>query len=176
MKKAILTLSLILVYVIGTTAVAQDKKVGIRAGYQSSFLSDDGNKVGGSKSGFYAGAYRDTKVFPFLRFSTGIEYSQLGTSNLDNGDYALNYVGIPLGIKAQVGPVFASAGSGFNIKVAESGNPYSNSAKWYDIPAYVGAGINILFVTVEAKQIWGLTNINNGLNNNSFQLGLSMRF
>ncbi len=49
-------------------------------------------------------------------------------------------------------------------------------AKWFDIPTYVGAGVNILFVSIEAKQIWGMTNVNNGLNNNSFQVGLSMRF
>lgn len=176
MKKAIMILGLLLAGILTYNCLAQEKKFGIRGGYQTSFLSDDGEKTGGTKSGFYVGAYKDTKVFPFLFFNTGLEYSQYGASKLEKGDYSLNYVGIPLAIKAKVGPLYALAGSGFNVKFVESGNPYNDKAKWFDIPAYVGAGISILFLAIEAKQTWGLTDINNGLNNNSFQVGLSMRF
>ena len=176
MKKVIVIFSLLVLGNLTFKSLAQDKKFGIRGGYQTSYLTQDGDKTGSSKSGFYLGAYKDTKVFPFLHVNTGLEYSQMGASNLDNGDYTLNYIGVPLALKAKVGPLYALAGSGFNVKVAEKGNPYDSSAKWFDIPAYVGAGFNILFVAVEAKHTWGLTDINNGLSNNGFQVGLSMRF
>lgn len=176
MKKTIMILSLFVAGSLTFKSLAQDKKFGIRGGYQSSYLTQDGDKVGSSKSGFYVGAYKDTKVFPFLHVNTGLEYSQLGASKLDNDDYTLNYIGVPLALKVKVGPLYAIGGTGFNVKVSEKGSPYSDSAKWFDIPAYVGAGFNILFLAVEARQTWGLTDINHGLNNNSFQVGLSMRF
>ncbi|MBS2213557.1 outer membrane beta-barrel protein [Carboxylicivirga mesophila] len=176
MKKAMMILSLLMAGNLAFVVMAQDKKFGIRGGYQTSYLTQDGDKVGSSKSGFYLGAYKDTKVLPFLHVNTGLEYSQFGASKLDNGDYTLNYIGVPLALKVKVGPLYALGGSGFNVKVAEKGNPFDSSAKWFDIPAYVGAGFNILFVAVEAKHTWGLTDINNGLNNNGFQVGLSMRF
>ncbi len=161
MKKAIMILGLFIAGNLAFKGLAQEKNFGIRGGYQTSYLTQDGDKIGSSKSGFYVGAYKDTKVFPFLHFNTGVEYSQLGASNLDNGDYKLNYVGVPLALKVKVGPLYAIGGSGFNVKVSENGTPFDDKAKWFDIPAYVGAGFNILFVAVEARQTWVLTDINN---------------
>lgn len=176
MKKIVFLACLIAISATSFNVLAQDKKFGIRAGYQTSFLSSDGEKVNSSKSGFYAGVYRDTKIFSFLNFNSGLEYSQLGGSKFDSNDYTLNYVGIPLGLKVKIGPLYAQGGTGFNVKVAESGAPATYDTKWFDIPAYVGAGFNILFMSIEARRTWGLTDIANGLNNNGFQLGLNMRF
>lgn len=154
---------------------AQDKHYGIRMGYQSSTMMLDTEKQGGSLNGYYISAYRDAKVLPFLHFNTGIEYMRMG-SEVSKQDYKLDYLGVPLALKLKVGPLYALGGGMINFKISEKGNPYNSSAKWYDTNAFVGGGLNILIFSVEAKYMWGLTKVNNGLKNNGLQIGCGIRF
>lgn len=158
------------------SANAEDKNIGLRMGYQNSVMSIDGNKIGSSGNSFYVNAYKDTKLLPFLFFHSGLQYSQ-SEASIENHDYKINYLGAPVAVKAKFGPVYALGGAAFNVKLNENNRPEDfSSAKWFDTNAFVGGGFKVLFMTIDARYHWGLTDINNGIKNNSFQVGLGLRF
>nr|WP_319397872.1 outer membrane beta-barrel protein [uncultured Carboxylicivirga sp.] len=154
---------------------AQDESMGVRIGYQNSIMKVDGNKIGSSGKSFYVNAYKDTKLMPFLYFQSGLQYTQ-ATSEIESYDYKINYLGVPVAMKIKVGPVYGLGGAAFNVKLNEKNNPFDNSSSWYDANAFVGAGVKILFMTIDGRYMWGLKNVNNGIHNNSFQVGLGLRF
>ncbi|MBS2098569.1 outer membrane beta-barrel protein [Carboxylicivirga linearis] len=173
MIKRILTLAVVLTLFISTQA--QDKSMGLRIGYQSSYMMVDNSKVGSSGNSFYVNAYRDNKLLPFLFFHSGLQYSQ-SESTIESHDYKINYLGAPLAMKVKVGPIYALGGASFNVKLNEKNNPFESSSSWYDTNAFVGAGFKLLFMTIDTRYMWGLTDVNQGIHNNSFQVGLGLRF
>ncbi|WP_430811028.1 MULTISPECIES: outer membrane beta-barrel protein [unclassified Carboxylicivirga] len=154
---------------------AQDKHTGVRVGYQSSVMMKDSHKYGSHGDGFYAAFYRDTKVLPFFFFNAGMEYSRV-TTEIEKQDYKLDYLGIPLALKLKLGPIFAQGGAAINFKLNEIGNPFDDKAEWFDTNAFVGAGLSFFMLNVEAKYLWGLTEVHNGIKNNGLQLGIGLRF
>ena len=52
----------------------------------------------------------------------------------------------------------------------------TDKTKWFDIAAFAGAGIKILFITVEGRYHWGLLEAREGLYNRYFQLGAAISF
>ncbi|WP_068473452.1 outer membrane beta-barrel protein [Saccharicrinis aurantiacus] len=168
-------LGVLALFVVVLNAQASDNNIGLRMGYQNSVMSVDGNKLGSSGNSFYVNAYKDTKLLPFLFFHSGLQYSQ-SEASIENQDYKINYLGAPLAIKAKVGPLYALGGAAFNVKLNEKNNPFDSSSSWYDTNAFVGGGFKVLFMTIDARYHWGLTEINNGIKNNSFQIGLGLRF
>ncbi|WP_068475292.1 outer membrane beta-barrel protein [Saccharicrinis aurantiacus] len=175
--KKLLVVAFITILLFGSiiNLMAQDKHFGVRAGYQNSSLMLNSHKQGQSLNGYYAGAFRDTKMLPFMFFHSGIEYMQMG-GKIENNDYVLNYIGVPLGLKFKVGPLYAVGGAMVNFKISEKGSPYDNKANWYDSNVYAGAGLEILIFCLEAKYMWGLTDVNNGLRNDAVQIGCGIRF
>ncbi|WP_163709663.1 outer membrane beta-barrel protein [Mangrovibacterium lignilyticum] len=157
------------------TLHAQDTKLGVRVGYQNTRMSVDGDKVGDTGNSFYLNVYKDSKIIPFLFFHSGIQYSQ-AKAGFDNGDYRINYLGAPIGLKAKVGPLYGLAGATFNVKLSDDNSPTGESAKWYDTNTFVGLGFSFLMLNVEGRYAWGLTDINQGIHNNAFQIGLGLRF
>lgn len=164
-----------LVFLLFVSSAFAQKHYGIRLGYQSSVMMKDSKKYGGHLDAYYASFYRDTKVFPFLFMNTGLDYMRMG-AEIDNMDYTIDYLGVPLGLKCKIGPLYALGGAAINFKISEKDNPFEDKAKWYDAKTFAGGGINILFFTLEAKYIWGLTHIHDGITNDGFQLGCGMRF
>lgn len=169
-------LIIMLALVFGTSAYAQEKEFGIRFGYLNSSMNDvNGNNYGRSQDGFFVGAYNDTKMLPFLYLQTGLEYTQMGT---EKGvfDYKVHYLGVPAALKVKIGPLFAFGGAAFNVRLTDNDNPFGDNNKWYDTNAFAGVGFELLVFTVDAKYIWGLTDVNEGLNNDGFQIGVGLRF
>ena len=170
---------------------AQDKKEGhkvggIRAGWQAAALFEDGSKPDTSNAlnSFYVGFYRDTKIIPLLHFGAGLEYFQTGMDYSTNTSRVLHTISVPLDLKLKLGPVFALTGFAANFKVSEkivykgdSTNPIeSDKSDWFDVPFFLGAGIKIWFVSVEARYHWGLLEVRNGKHNQYFQLGAAISF
>ncbi|WP_066630932.1 outer membrane beta-barrel protein [Labilibacter marinus] len=176
MKKLIF-IAIITVMLFATiiNAASQEKKYGFRAGYQRSVMMMNSEQQGESNGSYYLGAFRDAKMFPFMYFQSGLEFIQMG-AKIDNSKYTLSYIGVPLGLKCKVGPIYGFGGAMVNFKVSEKASPYDQKAKWYDTNAYLGAGINVIMFSLEAKYMWGLTEVSNGLHNNGFQLGCGIRF
>lgn len=174
MKKTLLLLSIVFLSATFISAKAEGNKFGIRAGYQSTYLFLEGSKLGDGASGYYAGIFKDREIAPLFRLSAGLELSQFG-GEVVKEDVKLTYIGVPVLIKAKLGPVSALAGSGVNFKVSDSN---IDDARTVDIPISVGAGFNILFINIEARYVWGMNDIikDSGLRNQAFQIGLSARF
>lgn len=162
-----------------TSNAQKDKSYGVRAGYTSSHLSVDGDKIGSTDNNYFVSLYKDTKVFPFLHFQSALEYSRMGGTYQNHSHHA-DYLGVPLSLKVKFGPLYAFGGGAFNVKLSENdffpNTDYSSSSKWYDTNAFVGAGLEIIIFTLDVKYVKGLTNINNGLKNDGYQIGLGLRF
>jgi len=159
---------------------------GIRAGWHTATLVEDGSKADtiNNLNGFYVGFFRDTKIVPLLNFGSGLEYFQNGTAYTNNSERVLHTISIPLDLKVKLGPVFALGGIAANFKVSEkikidgeSISPMSDDkSAWFDTPVFLGAGVKIAFLTVEARYHWGLLEVRNGKKSQYFQLGAAFSF
>jgi len=160
-----------------------DRVGGIRVGYHVSQFSDGGDLLGDPMESFYLGLFRDTKVLPLLHFGTGLEYYKNGLKMVDY-ERDLHYLSIPLYLKLKLGPVFLLTGFSPSFKVAEriiedgvSEKPSDeNKAEWFDIPFFVGGGVKISIVTLEARYHWGLREVTDGYMAQSFQIGAGISF
>lgn len=179
---SLILLPLITVFAISVQA---QNKIGIRAGYQSSALYKDGSQLSGTDSynSFYAGLFKDSKIIPALHFGLGFEYMQSGAVVKSTGDkQVLNYLSIPLYLKAKLGPVFVLGGIAADIKVGENytGNtansPFNQDFKSVDFPLFLGGGFKLLMFTIEARYHWGLSEINDGVSQQYLQLGAGISF
>ena len=159
---------------------------GVRAGWHYAFLEEEGAKpdTASALNSFYVGFFRDTRIVPVLHFGSGLEYFQNGMEFPNNSSRVLHTVSIPLDLKVKLGPVFALGGIAANFKVSEKlkiDGEYvtlldSNKTNWFDLPVFVGAGLKILFITIEARYHWGLLEARDGLYNRYFQLGAGISF
>ena len=188
-KKALVVITALLFGLCLTQA--QDKnegnKVGgIRAGWHSAGIFEDGSKAdtANSLNSFYVGFFRDTKIIPLLHFGSGIEYFQNGMEYSSNTKRVLHTLSVPLDLKLKLGPIFALTGFAANFKVAErvvykgeSAKPIdSDLSNWFDIPFFLGAGVKIWKVSVEARYHWGLLEVRNGKHSQYLQIGGAISF
>ena len=194
--KTLFTLFIAIMLSIPSSLLAQDTKLGgIRAGWQNSGLFDNGNldENVDPLNAFYVGLFRENKIIPLLAFGTGLEYHQVGVKDktLDDTDIKLHYLAIPLDLRVKLGPVFAAAGFSANFRVADKvrllGEDITDSelvpkSEFFDIPFYLGAGVDILIFRVEARYHWGMLDVfkattdNNAQKSQYFQLGFGVSF
>ena len=187
MKKIIIIMSfMVTIGVYGSFAEqGGDKSIGgIRAGFNSASMVEQGTKpdTAFSLNSFYVGFYDEKKVAPLLFLGTGIEYFQNGIKYTGESKRVLHTISIPVDLKVKLGPVFALGGLAANFKVAEKffpgdnkGTLYENEkSNWFDVPVFLGAGIKILFISLEARYHWGLIEASNGNYNRYFQIGAAI--
>ena len=185
------SLIIILVLLFGTIVThAQDKEkeklFGIRGGWHSASMVEDGSKPDtvNSLNTFYVGFFRDNRISRIFYFGTGLEYFQNGMKYSNSSKRVLHTISIPLDLKVKIGPVFVLGGIAANFKVSEKIVVNDNSSKpsdgnksnWFDAPAFLGAGVKIFFFSIEGRYHWGLINANDGLHNRYFQLGVAVSF
>ncbi len=190
MKHLKFLLSVAFITLMTTVTFAQDKHHnrvgGIRAGYNGAGMFMDGDMFPLSEAhpAFYFGFFRDNRIIPMLHFGTGLEYVQNGLRFTEDNKRVLHYVSLPLNLKFKLGPVFALGGIAPSFKVAErefvngsSSKPGSDDkSNWFDAPLFLGAGVKILFITVEARYHWGITDVYQGFNNRYLQIGAGLSF
>jgi len=124
------------------------------------------------------------KLIPMLYAGGGLEYFQNGfQSTLIDLKRKLHYISVPLYLKVKFGPVYATAGTALNFKLAEknilagaSVDPLSEKSDVFDLPLQAGIGVKILMFSIEARYNWGMLDVNNGVKNQYFQLGLAVFF
>ena len=176
-----------ILYAPYTANAGKDDKVGgIRVGWNTSAMFDDGSKISGTENlqAFYVGVFRDNKIVPLLSLGSGLEYVQNGLQIDSDNKLVLHYISAPVHLKAKIGPVFGLAGIAPSIKVSEKifengekRNPTSDEkSEWFDVPFQAGVGVKILFITIEARYHWGLMEVNSGYRNQYFQLGAAISF
>ena len=157
---------------------------GIRLGYQSSNFENNYATTVDNEQAFYVGYLRKVKLFPFLRLETGMEYMIAGAKLTQDSILKLNYIVLPAQLAFKVGPLFALGGVNANLKIFEKltldGEKVDISVEAkstvLDVTVDAGAGINFLFLSLEARYYWGLTDIQDGWHNRYFQLGLRVNF
>lgn len=196
MKTKIILLISFLLFITSSLVSAQSgNKIGIRAGYQSSGLYDNGELGDGvsNYNSFYVGAFKELKLIPMLFLGAGLEYAPVGIVDASSDSkYILHYLSIPIDIKVNIGPVFALGGLAANFKVAENLTlldekiPTSDyeklglqKANVFDLPVFIGLGINIMMFNIEARYYYGLTDVlgEDGNTNTSYlQVGAGIRF
>ncbi|WP_167610680.1 outer membrane beta-barrel protein [Maribellus sediminis] len=191
MKKKVL-FTLILAVVLYSATPAQNKESeknmvsGMRAGWHSATLVKDGAEPYSADplNSFYVGFFNENKVAPLFNFGKGLEYFQNGLSYTGGGERILHTISVPLYLKLKVGPVYGLGGIAGNFKVSEkfSAGDYeaspkdSDKSKWFDAPVFLGAGVKIAFVSVEARYHWGLIEVRNGLKSQYLQVGAAVSF
>lgn len=179
MNRVIFSLTLVIAFALSADLKAQ-KLVGFRAGWHNAVLSGS-SLEDYPNNNFYIGAYRNNKFGGIFAFHTGLEYFQNGAKKDDNNYRKLHYISVPLGLRVKLGPVFALAGPALNFKVGESSRYLGQSidaddkAAFFDLPAFIGAGVKFLMFTVEARYAVGLLEVNDGVRNQYFQLGLGLQ-
>lgn len=159
---------------------------GIRAGYHIASMVENGSKPDSAsrKESFYFGLYREQNISKYFYYGAGLEYFQNGLKYTGDSKRILHTISIPINAKFKIGPAFALGGAAANFKVAErikigdnSHEPSEeNKSNWFDVPVFLGAGVTVLFITVEARYHWGLIEVRDGLHNRYFQLGAAISF
>ena len=162
-------------------------KIGIRAGYQMASFQVDGSMPEGTNNlnSFYVGIFKENKLIPLLSLGYGLDFMQNGAEYADNNKYVINYLSIPLYVKAKVGPVFGLTGLGANFKLSDKITNASNTstpsdylAKDFDLPLFIGGGFNFLMFSIEARYNWGMIPVNDVTNvkNHYLQVGACIHF
>jgi hypothetical protein len=174
------------VLIIPFSSIGGDKKyVGIRGGYQNaSMYSQDSSMWNNALNSFYIGCYKEARLLPFLRLGAGVEYFVNGNQKNHDNKLLIHYLSVPLDLKIKVGPVYAMGGLSANFKVAEKVyvqgvkmNPQEDAKTGrFDAAVFLGAGVDIFLIGIEARYHFGLVNVNNGYHNNYLQIGLTLHF
>jgi len=159
---------------------------GIRAGFHSAVMVEHGARPDTAQrlSNFYLGFFHDSQISSLFYIGNGLEYFQNGLEYTGDSKRVLHTLSIPCDVKCKVGPVFALAGAAVNIKLAERihqgdeslAPSESDKSNWLDIPVFLGAGIRVLFLTVEARYYWGLIESRDNLYNRYLQVGIGLSF
>ena len=177
MKKSILIL-LLTFGLFSFQGMAQDN--GIRAGWNTAGTFADGNHIQGNLQNFYVGFFRNNEFGGILALHTGLEYLQNGWQKDDEKRVA-HMVSVPIGLRVKLGPIFALGGAGLNFTVAQNNEgvlsnitPKNNV---FDLPLFLGLGLKIAIVSIEARYNWGMIQTNDlGYQNQYFQLGAGIHF
>lgn len=158
---------------------------GIRSGFQGAYTNNNGNQIGNSLDHFYLGAYKNRKLGAgkLLMLNTGLEYMQNGHKTNDSNFRRINYLSVPVGLRAKFGPVFAQGGVNGNIKLSEKYEVNGadalndgNKTKTFDLPIHVGVGLKVLVFEIEVRYHQGFMDVNNGNKNSYLQIGAAIEF
>ncbi len=183
MKKIRLFTLVALLITISVSTYA-DGKHGIRAGFQTSNLYNNGSAKNGINQSFYVGVFKEKKILPLLSLGTGLEYSQIGTNIDSDNKEIFHYLNVPINAKVKLGPLYAVAGASLNFLVSQkliingsSSDPLIN-ANWFDIPVFAGAGFQFLMIRIEARYFFGTMSLYDSpltqYKTQAFQLGLAL--
>ncbi len=161
---------------------------GIRAGWQKSYLSVDGEKLTDKSDGFYVGFFKNNKIAPMLRWQSGFEYYQVRGAN-DYAELKVHYLSIPLSLRLKLGPVYALGGVNGAVRIADSFDSKASDiisevtgidtdpdlSRW-DAGAHLGVGFKFLMLGVEARYNWGFVDVTDGMNTEYLQIGACLFF
>jgi len=150
------------------------------AGWHYGDILKDGKSLYGDyRSSFFVGFFSNKQLGPtkLLQINSALLYYQNGSWKDDNNYMKLYYLNIPVGLKVQVGPIYAIGGVNGGIKLG--GESYTLGVKsdvkdvnTWDAGLHVAIGAKIFMFGVEAKYNWGLVDLNDGYKTEYLQLGI----
>lgn len=157
---------------------AQDIKFGAKIG--TNFAKLDGGDIDGSNlTGFHVGALVELNLLENFSIQPELLYSTQGT-NLENEEYNLDYVSVPVLAKFYVitDKLSIEAGPQFSFLTSKS-VPDQFRTETFDFAAVGGLGYNITsFIFVQARYVVGLTDTSKdaAVTNKVIQLSAGLRF
>ena len=182
-------ISLILfAFALGVAAIAQNAKIGLKAGLNVATLTDQNDEMG-TRLGFHGGLLAHIHLTRNLAIQPEVVYSSQGAKyTVADGEHSLglNYINLPLqlqymfdnGFRLQTGP---QVGFLVNVNDKRDGNETgfftSDDFKSVDFSWSAGLGyLSYSGIGVDARYNFGLNNIIDGgpgnRRNNVFQIGL----
>jgi hypothetical protein len=186
MKKTLTLLVIVSLILVAFTSQAGGK-FGIRAGYQMASFHVDGSMLENTSNlnSFYLGVFKEKDLIPLLDLGYGLDFMQNGTQYASANKYVINYLSVPLYLKAKIGPIYGLTGLAANFKLSDKvTNEYNTTtpseylAKNFDLPLFIGGGFNILIFSIEARYNWGMIPINDvsDATNHYLQVGATIHF
>jgi len=180
----VICLSVLMVQGMQITAQDDDKKKGIRIGIASTEITNsEGNLVEDNHLSFYAGLFNEIELSRFFRFSTGLEYVQLGSSMDDDNEVKISFLSLPVSAKLRIAGFFARAGLGANLRIGKSevlnGEEADPSILNYDrlmFNSLLGLGTKLGFVEFEFRYHKGLSDVVDGFTSDYYQFGVNVLF
>lgn len=185
--KRTLTFLVIVLFILNVYSTQAGDKIGIRAGYQMASFRADGSMLENTDNlnSFYLGVFKENQIIPLLKLGYGLDFMQNGTQYATANKYVINYLSVPLYLKAKIGPVYGLTGLAANFKLSDKvTNEYNTTtpseylAKNFDLPLFIGGGFNILIFSIEARYNWGMIPINDvsEAKNHYLQIGATVHF
>lgn len=183
MKKLFLAM---VVICMGTTVIAQEIDLGIKAGANFANITDASSLS--NKTGFQAGIFAGIKFTDKVGIQADMLYSQQG-AEFKGGEFDLTYINVPIvlkyyvfqGLNLQAGPQF-----GFMVDDKISFDVFGDltrkaKAEEFDLSGVVGAGYDFPFgVRLDARYNFGFTDVSKdeGANgkNSVFSIALGYSF
>lgn len=189
MKKIELLLVIVFLASSFTLFAGDDEggKKGVRAGWQQSYINDGNNTFGDPLNSFYIGLFAEKKLIPLLRLDYGLEYNSTGYRDESAGiksEYTRHNLAIPVNLKLKLGPAFALGGVapsfGLGTKAKVNDVEVDTEPEVFDAPIFLGAGVKIAMISIEARYHWGTMNLtkveNATTKQNYFQIGAALSF
>lgn len=176
------------ILMIGTAAVAQEAKIGLKAGLNVATLTDNNDEMG-TRLGFHGGLLAHIHLTPNVAIQPEVVYSSQGAKyTVADGEHslALNYINVPLqvqymfnnGFRLQTGPQVGFL-VGVNDKRDGNETGFFSSDDFKSVDFSWSAGLGYLTYSglgVDARYNFGLNNIIDAgsaeRRNNVFQIGL----
>ncbi|HMC96885.1 MAG TPA: outer membrane beta-barrel protein [Flavobacteriales bacterium] len=154
-----------------------EKSNGVRLGYHMSDLV--GEEDFDTRNGYYLGYYRNFIKVPIFSLSAGLEVNSAGATQ-DDSELRLTYVALPINGRIKLGPFYGDLGVDLALNVGEKwvvdGDevdiPDGQEAESFDALGHVGVGFKFLFMGIEARYRYAITEAYDGYKNTGLQLGL----
>ena len=143
----------------------KDKQVGVRGGFITGDISNDlGSLYETNNKDFYLGFFYEKEVARLLKFSSGLEYMQIGASSNDDNQVKISYLVLPLGLKFNLANFFVKGGGSILMRIytKEVINGQEMDPPIYDynstpIAVFIGGGMRFAMLEFEIRYNKGIS-------------------
>jgi hypothetical protein len=164
------------------SAQDDDKRRGFRMGYLNSDISNSsGDLFKDNSNSFYGGVFYETDLTRFFRFTTGLEYVQIGSSMDEDNKVRVSFLTLPVSAKFRFAGLFARAGVNGMLRVGSSetlnGQQPDPKTLEYDrlaVNTFFGLGVKLAFIEFEFRYHKGVSDVVKSFSSDYYQLGINL--
>ena len=181
---SVLVLLLMTISISSIFSQDDDKRRGIRIGFASTEISNSsGNLIEDNYNSFYGGVFNEVDLSRFFRFSTGLEYVQIGSSMDDDNEVKVSFLSLPVSAKLKLAGLFGRIGVGANMRIGNSevldgqeADPTVLDYNRFMFNSLFGIGAKLGFIEFEFRYHKGLSDVVDGFSSEYFQFGVNVLF
>ncbi|GLB49919.1 porin family protein [Neptunitalea lumnitzerae] len=172
MKKTLIVLLLL----VGITANAQQKHLGLKAGVNFASLTGDWADDLDNKTGYHIGVTAELGWKDSFSIQPEVIYSTQG-AELEDIDFKIDYLNVPVLAKIYMVKKNLSFMAGPQFGYVINDNFDSDDLKEFDLSGAVGLELKLLSFYAQARYNFGFTDVTNvGGKNGVFQLSIGHNF